>query len=70
MLKNKLKDLTTEELKKHLDIKDGNCYNCDNRSKVLRLEFCPVCYKDIIVDPNSSIKEYISIIKEILNERS
>ena len=70
MLKSKLNQLTIEELKKHLDIKDGNCYNCDNRSKVLRLEFCPVCYKEIIVGNDSTIKNYLTAIKEILNERN
>lgn len=70
MLKEKLKDLPTDELKTHLDIKDGNCYNCDNRSRVLRIDLCPVCYKEIVIGHEYSIKEYITAVKEILNERS
>jgi hypothetical protein len=70
VLKELLKDLTSEELKKHLDSKDGNCDNCDNRSKTLKIELCPVCYKEIIVGPDYTVKEYITVIKEILNERN
>ena len=70
MLINKLKDLTTDELKTHLDIKDGNCDNCDNRSRALRIDLCPVCYKEIVIGPEYSIKEYIIAVKEILNERN
>lgn len=70
MLKNILNDLTTEELKTHLDSKDGNCDNCDNRSRNLKIELCPICYKEIVVGPDYTVKDYILTIREILNERS
>ena len=70
MLKNKLNDLTTEELKNHLNSTDGHCDNCDNRSRNLKIDLCPVCYKEIFVGPEHTVKEVLLTIKEILNERN